>query len=703
MPRAPTSRTGCRRRPRAAHAVAVAAALAAVCPAIAAGAVGLTAVRTPVPPRIDGVLEQAWQTALRISRFEQLEPSIGAPASVRTEVFVLYDARNLYLAARAHQPHGTIRGSRARRDSATAWDGDYVLFAVDSHDSGNSAHFLLVNPANAVIDGLLDSAGTWNPSWDGRILTATAVGESGWTAEAVIPLDSIGFQARQVQQWGFLAGRHFAGKQEKVLSSIADRDAAYRVDAFPRLTGIELQRARPQSAVTPYLYTSLSTDGGSARRETKSGVDLRLSPVPSMRLLATFRPDYAQLETDREIISGSDVPTSYPEERPFFTESSDLYPGLAVNTRNIGDIEAGVKLRQVLARVRYDLTIVEDASHARWFLGDVRWTDNRRYHLELIGGLKDTGYSSDYNVTANLRTWLLERRLTAYTWFGTMNGRGGESSQWESVNSIRWVSRNLRAGVWNHLKTELYNPNIVGHNALSNEVIVKVWVGWSRFPERGRVLGLSSEITAEHFDLYSARGNDHVRLTGRLTGRVRASDRLGVWAAELEASPKRRQTFRHRGLDGPAGPVHRDGFGPFVLVEQTAGAARSEDGSFEDAGGRNIVARRATAGCGQPAARCRNELANPQPLDGVLRPGPDRGRAVAVAAGLRADREAPAGRAYLRLAPQPARHLPARRHRWWRQGLRVRVQSAPGLAAVRAHRSAPRRWRGTCAAGRTRQ
>ena len=57
-----------------------------------------------------------------------------------------------------------------------------------------------------------------------------------------------------------------------------------------------------------------------------------------------------------------------PATRMQLRRSADLYPGLAVNTRNIGEIVAGAKLRQVKPLVRYDLTAVldKDEREASW-------------------------------------------------------------------------------------------------------------------------------------------------------------------------------------------------------------------------------------------------------------------------------------------------------------------------------------------------
>ena len=67
----------------------------------AAGRVTLRAVRVATPPRIDGRLDEAVYAAVPpMTDFVQTEPAEGLPASERTEVWILFDADNVYVVAR---------------------------------------------------------------------------------------------------------------------------------------------------------------------------------------------------------------------------------------------------------------------------------------------------------------------------------------------------------------------------------------------------------------------------------------------------------------------------------------------------------------------------------------------------------------------------------------------------------------------------
>jgi len=523
------------------------------------------AVRAEAPPAIDGRLEDAWRAGRLFDAFVQIEPDIDPEPALRTEIYFLYDTETVFLAARMTQPAASVRSTRGRRDAASVTDGDYVACFLDPAASGNAAYFFLVNPSNAIQDGVLDVSGVRTTEWDGRFVSAATVDEQGWSVEIRIPLDTLGFQNRPVQHWGILCERQFARDQRRYVSHLADRNQPFQIAAFPQL--LDLRDLAPASryAATPYVSGAVGAAPGAARSRAEAGADLDLRPTPAMTALVTVNPDFAQLESDREIINVSDVPESYPEKRPFFTLSSDLYPGLAVNTRRIHDIVVGAKLRHVLETVKYDVTAVADTDDARWVLANIRWTNSRTFHAEAIAGLKAAGSDTDYNVTTNVRGWWLGRRLSAYNWIGTVNSRHRAGNEWEAVSAVRWDSRIAHVGLWNHLKTDYYDPSIVGHATLANEILVKSWAEVNRFSDDGRLRVLAPRIEIDRVDLFSDPGHAFWTVTAKLRTQIDVGTRLGLIDVAAAFMVPSDQTFRDRtGGDGP----YADAFGAFALVAQ---------------------------------------------------------------------------------------------------------------------------------------
>ena len=72
----------------------------------AEGGVTVRAVRISEPLRMDGRLDESvYSTVPAISDFIQQEPREGEPATEKTEVWILFDDRNIYVAARCWDSH----------------------------------------------------------------------------------------------------------------------------------------------------------------------------------------------------------------------------------------------------------------------------------------------------------------------------------------------------------------------------------------------------------------------------------------------------------------------------------------------------------------------------------------------------------------------------------------------------------------------
>src|SRR6185436_5830319 len=105
---------------------------------------------TPLPAataiKLDGAFTEAiWEQIPAISDFRQRDPKDGAPPTFATDVKVVYDASNLYIAVRAHDPEpGRIVGLRTRRDTDSS--SDWLKVIVDSFHDRRTAFEFGVNP-----------------------------------------------------------------------------------------------------------------------------------------------------------------------------------------------------------------------------------------------------------------------------------------------------------------------------------------------------------------------------------------------------------------------------------------------------------------------------------------------------------------------------------------------------------------------------
>jgi len=494
------------------------------------------AVKTNIKPVIDGAIEDLWQNASKFNSFKQVQPDILAEATVKTEAYFFYDEENIYMAMKLYQKGNTIRSSKGRKDSEIVINGDWAMFSIDPFDNAHTAFYFSINPENAVQDGTNDEYGTGNLSWDASFTSATTKTDEYWSVEIQIPLNSISFQNKDIQNWGISFYRHYAQRRELVVNRLIDINSPLRLINYEKLTGLEGLNKKNNFIVTPFVYSQNENNflNESSLTKGKVGGELRYTPNSSLTILGTVYPDYAQVETDKEIINVSDLPTEYPEKRPFFTESSDFYNNAAFNSRNIVDIKAGLKIRQLGELIKTDITSVLDGDNHVW-LTEHSIIGNSDTYAEIVGGLKSQPSRNDYNVTTHLQKWLFDKRLSLSNWIGTINMPGRDKNEWETVNGIRWMTRNFVLVYWSHFKTKLYNPNIVGWNYLSNEFHNIVRTKYSIINPTGFFRTSSLELMFDYYDLTSPRGNSYYTLTFINTNDLHINDDLGNW---LWCTPK---------------------------------------------------------------------------------------------------------------------------------------------------------------------
>ena len=528
------------------------------------------AVRTNIKPKIDGVLEEVWQNASKFTSFKQVEPEILANATIRTEAYFLYDEENLYIAVKSFQDMKTIRSSNARKDADIVWESDYVTFSVDPLDNFAQAFFFTVNAANAVGDGFADEGGVTYTEWDGIFFSAARISNDYWTVEMRIPLSTLNFQDKEVQDWNVTFYRHYSQNQEIDASSLVDVNGPYRLTNYNKLTGLTGLEKTFKFRITPYIYSHDKDDflSGSNDIKGKAGGEVRYSPSSSMTILATFNPDYAQIETDKEVINVTDLPTEYPEKRPFFIESSDFYPGAAVNTRNIVDIKAGVKVRKLGDLLKYDVTGVLDGDNNQWLLSNIKLSESNSYIAEVIGGIKNQKSRYDYNVTTHLQKWFLDKRISLSNWVGTINSPVRGYNEWEVFTGAGWNTRNFAVSFSNHIKSKFYNPNIVGWNYLSNLNKYTLSIRYSIINESGFFRTVNFKSTSVLYDLVTPAGNSYLDNGISIESFLHLNDYLGNWSLNFYYYPPITQKFRYRNIEGYDNKlIYEDEISRFVLVD----------------------------------------------------------------------------------------------------------------------------------------
>jgi hypothetical protein len=306
----------------------------------------LAALRVREPVRVDGLLDEpGWSLAGAATAFRQREPKEGEPASEATEVRVLHDDETLYVGVRAldREPDRVIarvlqrdRILQAGLDNIVRWTGDDgVAVLLDPFHDHRNAFVFATNPNGAEYEALVtDESPFYNADWRAVWRVAARRTPDGWAAEIAIPFRSLRYPAGDGRQpWGFNVERFVRRKSEQALWTGWSRaeGGLHRVSRAGHLVGLSgLPRPRLNLEVKPYGLVGASRerqDDGSAPRETTASVggDLKWEVASGLVLDGTVNPDFAQVESDDQIVNLTRFDLFLPEKREFFLENAGVF------------------------------------------------------------------------------------------------------------------------------------------------------------------------------------------------------------------------------------------------------------------------------------------------------------------------------------------------------------------------------------------
>jgi hypothetical protein len=160
----------------------------------ATGKVTVCAIKLDAPLRVDGKLdEEVYQHEQSFGDFVQVVPKYGATISEKTEVWVMYDDENMYVACRCWDsaPPEKWIVNELRRDTNQLRQNDHIGVMFDTFYDRRSGFLFYSNPIGARADhSVVDEGGSntdWNPVWESK----TGRFDGGWTIEMAIPFKSL--------------------------------------------------------------------------------------------------------------------------------------------------------------------------------------------------------------------------------------------------------------------------------------------------------------------------------------------------------------------------------------------------------------------------------------------------------------------------------------------------------------------------------
>ncbi len=323
---------------------------------------------------VDGTLSApVWQQAALLNGFSEYFPVDGRAASDSTEVFVWYSATAIYFGIRAFETHGAVHATLANRDLIDGDDNVQLILTPFVH--GRHALMLAVNPFGVQEDGTITEgvlatgynvAATGPPPVD---LSADFVYESkghltsyGYEVVMRIPFRSFKYQQKDPQDWGLNIIRnvqHLSEMDTWVPTRIAAASFLAQSGTLVGLTGLERGLVLDLNPIVTEKALGYPGPAGSGNpasgpapwiervERPQFGGNVRWGVTPNLTFAGTFRPDFAEVESDAtQLQYDPRQAIQYPEKRPFFLEGIDQFsvPNNVIYTRQISAPIGAVKL-----------------------------------------------------------------------------------------------------------------------------------------------------------------------------------------------------------------------------------------------------------------------------------------------------------------------------------------------------------------------
>ena len=288
---------------------------------------------TTEKPVIDGVLDDpCWKTGEWAGDFTQWVPKEGAQPSQPTQLKILYDDKNIYVAIRAfdHEPEKIIRKAGRRDEFA----GDQAGITFDSYHDHRTGFEFDVTAAGQKIDLLLTNPSNGDFNWNAVWYAKTGLEDSAWTAEFEIPLSQLRYSSDDDQVWGMHCWRWIDRLQEESDWEPQTSTSAGMLYQFGELHGINGLPASRRIEIMPYTVGRLKTfksepDNPFADKGRSwlgnAGIDAKIGLSSNFTADLTVNPDFGQVESDPSVMNLTAFETFYEERRPFFLEGKNIF------------------------------------------------------------------------------------------------------------------------------------------------------------------------------------------------------------------------------------------------------------------------------------------------------------------------------------------------------------------------------------------
>ena len=300
------------------------------------GRVTMRAIRLSQPLTLDGLLDESvYENVPPVNGFIQQEPNEGATATEDTDLWVLFDDKQIYIAARCWDSQADlIMANEMRRDNIALFQNDNFAVVLDTFYDRRNAFVFHINPLAGLMDAQVFDESLfnrdWNTVWDAR----TARFDKGWTLEIAVPFKSLRYKGSGPQVWGINVRRIVRSKNEMSHITPIPRSwgngGVIKMSSAATLVGLETPQGSQNIELRPYLRGDTMTDLEVLPAVTNEidgdwGVDFKYGLTRSLTFDFTYNTDFAEVEVDEQQVNLTRFGLIFPEKRDFFLEGQGIF------------------------------------------------------------------------------------------------------------------------------------------------------------------------------------------------------------------------------------------------------------------------------------------------------------------------------------------------------------------------------------------
>jgi Domain of unknown function (DUF5916) len=504
----------------------------------------LPAIRATKPVKIDGIInEDAWKDAAVMTDLIEFRPTVGAREKPETKTisYIMYDDQGIYFGGYCYErTKDSIATELAGRDGFGT--NDYIGIIIDTYNDKLNGFEYFVTPLGEQWDAKMspnpngnDEDFSWNSVWK----SGAVIHNDGWSFEMFIPYSAIRFGKKEVQNWGINITRRRRKTEQQYTWNPIDPNISGFLTQEGMWNGITNIKPPLRLQFSPYFSTYVNhfpVNQPGEKNWTSSvngGMDVKYGINQAFTLDATLIPDFGQVQSDNRVLNLTPFEIKYTENRPFFTEGTELFskgnlfyprrigidPVLIHSVDDYASSEDRILKNPVESRLinatklsgrtqkGLGIAVLNAITNTRYVTLENSTTKDQRKEvidpltnysvIVLDQTLKNnssvslvntnvwrSGNDYDANVTAGLfslndkkNTWNVSGKAAFSNLIGYLPG-GKTQSGYNHNLSFGKISGHLNFNVAEELSNSKFNSNDLGYFTVRNFIDHSVWMGY---------------------------------------------------------------------------------------------------------------------------------------------------------------------------------------------------------------------------------